>query len=121
MNQTTLTCILCPMSCSLNLTVEEGRVIDVKGNSCKLGPKYAEKEITAPTRTLTSTVRIKGSIIPRLPVKTREEVPKSKILDCMAEINRVEVTAPVYAGQVIIANVAGTGVDVIATRDLPKA
>ena len=74
---TALTCILCPMSCSLELLVEENRVIQVSGNNCKQGPTYAEKELINPTRILTTTVEIEGARIYRLPVKAfeEEEVP----------------------------------------------
>jgi len=113
-----LTCILCPMSCSLELTVEENRVTSVSGNSCKLGPTYAEKELINPTRVLTTTVEIAGARIPRLPVKTDGEVPKSMIFECMREISAVKAEGPVHSGQVILEDVAGTGISVVATRNM---
>ncbi|MGE5543493.1 MAG: DUF1667 domain-containing protein [Bacillota bacterium] len=115
---TTLTCILCPMSCSLELVVEDNRVIKVSGNGCKLGPPYAEKELINPTRILTTTVKIDGARISRLPVKTDKEIPKAVVFECMKEISRIRIKAPVYSGEVVLENVAGTGVNVVATRDL---
>ena len=115
---TSLTSILCPMSCVLELTVEDGRVIQLSGNNCKLGPTYAEKEMINPTRTLTTTVEIEGARIARLPVKTQGEIPKSMILECIRDIGRIKVKAPIRRGEVVLENVAGTGINVIATRDL---
>lgn len=115
---TTLTCILCPMSCTLELLVEENRVIKVSGNNCKLGPTYAEKELINPTRILTTTVEIEDARLSRLPVKTEGEIPKSMIFECMREISRVKLKGPVSSGEVVLENVAGTGVSVVATRDL---
>lgn len=120
MSKSFLTCILCPMSCSLELTQEEGRITGVTGNSCKLGAGYAEKEYTFPTRTLTSTVEIDNGVVDRLPVKTNGEIPKVSIIDAMREISGLRVTAPITRGQVICYNVAGTGVDVVATRSLGR-
>lgn len=120
MNKSLLTCILCPMSCSLELTLDEGRITEVTGNSCKLGAGYAEKEYTCPTRTLTSTVEIDDGVIERLPVKTNGEIPKASIIEAMREISGLKVSAPIARGHVICANVAGTGVDVIATRSLSR-
>ncbi|MGE5403651.1 MAG: DUF1667 domain-containing protein [Candidatus Saccharibacteria bacterium] len=118
MSEATLTCIICPMSCTLNLTVENGKVTGVTGNECKQGPRYAEKEYTAPARSITSTVGLVGGVINRLPVKTKGEVPKDKIMDCMKEILQAEVKAPIKSGDVVISNCAGTGIDIIATRNL---
>jgi CxxC motif-containing protein len=108
------------MSCELTLTVEEGVVTEVTGNTCKLGKEYGAREYTRPMRTLTSTVALEDGIIARLPVKTAGEVDKSVLLNCMKEISRHKVQAPVHSGQVVIENVAGTGVNVIATRSVPR-
>ncbi|MGE5370525.1 MAG: DUF1667 domain-containing protein [Solirubrobacterales bacterium] len=120
MSQAALTCILCPMSCTLDLTVEGGKVTNVSGNSCKQGPPYAEKEYTLPTRSLTSTVGIQNSVIDRLPVKTNGEIARTEIHRVMAAVSRVTVAAPIQRGQVILTDAAGTGIDIIATRSLPS-
>ena len=112
-----LTCIGCPMGCQISLTLEDGIVVDVTGNTCKIGDNYARKEVTAPTRIVTSTVAIDGANHPRLSVKTASDIPKSAIFDVMDAIRKARVTAPVHVGDVVIANVAGTGVDVVATRN----
>ncbi len=113
-----LTCINCPMGCQLSVTLENGTVLSVSGNTCPKGDTYAIKEVTAPTRVVTSTVPVEGGEIARASVKTAADIPKDKIFDIMAEIRRVKLTAPVGAGDVVIENAAGTGVDVIATKDV---
>ena len=113
-----LICIGCPMGCPLTVTVD-GEKIDVAGNTCPHGADYAKKEVTNPTRIVTSSVAVKGAAIARVSVKTASDVPKGKIFACMEEIRRVQVTAPVHIGDVIIQNCAGTGVDVIATKNVP--
>ncbi len=113
-----LTCISCPLGCPLKVeTDDEGRVLSVTGNTCKRGEAYGRKEVTAPTRTVTSTVRLLGGSAPVVSVRTREDIPKGKIFDVMAEIRAAAVTAPVHIGDVVISNIAGTGVDLIATAD----
>ena len=113
-----LTCISCPLGCPLKLeTDNEGKVLSVTGNTCKRGEDYGRREVTAPTRTVTSTVRLKGGTGPVVSVRTRQDVPKSKIFAVMEEIRRTVVTAPVHIGDVVIPNIAGTGVDLITTAD----
>lgn len=111
-----LICINCPMGCPLTVTLEEGVVTKVTGNTCKRGEIYAKKEVTAPTRIVTSTVRVEGGNIPMVSVKTKEDIPKEKIFACVEALKNVVVKAPVHIGDVIIKNVADTGVDIIATK-----
>ena len=116
-----LTCIGCPMGCQVTVELEKGEVKSVTGNTCPQGDTYARKEVTNPTRIVTSTVVMSNGSKPRLPVKTKSDIPKSKIFDVMKEINDVVAEAPKSIGDVIIDNVAGTGVAVIATRTIDKA
>ena len=118
MNKRELTCIGCPMGCQLTVETENGEVISVTGNTCKIGDQYARKEVTNPTRIVTSTVVIDGGIHARLPVKTAADIPKSAIFKVMDDINKALVQAPVKIGDVIIRNVASTVVDVVATRNI---
>ena len=90
----------------------------MKGNQCDRGREYGIKELTNPTRVLTSTVKVNNAHLSRLPIKTRGGIPKNKINECIEEINKVELEAPVKLGQVIIENIQGTGVDVIASRSI---
>ena len=105
------------------LTVEMNgaEVANVTGNTCLRGKTYAEKEVTNPTRIVTSSVRVNGADIARVSVKTASDIPKGKIFDCMKEISAVQVNAPVSIGDVVIENCAGTGVAVIATKNVPCA
>lgn len=114
-----LVCIVCPLGCHLRAEIgPEG--VRVSGNSCPRGAAYAEQEITAPTRTLTSTVRLIGGQFPVLPVRTVRPVPKEKLFECMRAINAVTAVAPVREGEVLQKDLAGTGVDLIAEREAFK-
>lgn len=115
-----ITCISCPMGCALTVAVENGKVISVKDNACPRGTKYAEAECTNPTRTVTSTIRLEGAEIGAAPVKTEAPIPKNKIKGCVLTLKDIVLTAPVKAGQVVMENICGTGVDVIATRSIPS-
>lgn len=116
----TLTCIGCPLGCSLTVEMEGKHVKFVTGNTCPNGEAYARKELTDPTRIVTTTVRVCGGKLPAVSVKTASDVPKSKIFDCIRALEPVEIPAPVVMGQVILSNVADTGVDVLATKSVPQ-
>ena len=113
-----MNCIMCPMGCEMTVTVENGKVIDVKGNTCPRGAKYANDEVTAPKRMLTTTVRIEGGMLPLLPVVSETVLPKEKVLECAAFLRGVTVKAPVKTGDVIVKDILGLGVNIIASRDL---
>ena len=110
-------CILCPKGCEMTVT-GEGDDIKVNGNKCDKGIDFAKKESFSPERTLTSTVHISGGIHTMLPVKTSTAIPKDLMAEAVELIGRAEVSSPVKAGDVIIANILGTGADIIATRDM---
>jgi CxxC motif-containing protein len=113
---TELICINCPRGC--HLKVDEK--LNVTGNFCPRGAAYGKQEVTNPVRTVTSTVRIEGAELPLCPVKTATAAPKGKMKDIMASINEVKLVAPVHIGDVVIKNVCGTGVDVVACRNMDK-
>ena len=121
MEEKKLTCICCPMGCQLQVTIRDGQVEKVEGNTCKRGAEYGKKEVTNPTRIVTTTVRVHGGSLPVVPVKTASDIPKGKIFDIMKEIHETKVTAPIHIGDVIIHDCAGTGVDVIASKNVEKA
>ena len=110
-----LICIQCPMGCPLEVTMENGEVIKVSGNTCKRGVSYAEQECVAPQRMVTAVVAVADRKTP-VSVKTRTPIPKVKIFECMKQLAATEIKAPVHMGDVVCANVCGTGVDVIATK-----
>ncbi len=118
MEKRNLTCIGCPMGCLLTVEMDNGEVTSVTGNTCKRGDDYARKEVTHPTRIVTSSVYVSGGAIPMVSVKTAHDIPKEKIMDIMASIEHVSVRAPVKIGDVIVADAAGTGVDIIATKNI---
>ena len=112
-----LICIGCPMGCPLTVELEGGEILSITGHTCRRGEVYARKEVTNPTRIVTSTVDVEGGKVARVSVKTKEDIPKEKIFQCVKALKGVTVKAPVHIGDVIVANVADTGVDIVATRD----
>ncbi len=110
-----LICITCPRGCHLEIDEE---TLDVKGNACPRGKEYGINEITNPKRTITSTVKIVGAEINRLPVKTDKPIAKSLMFDVMKELDKICVSHPITRGTVIISNVLGSDVNIIACRDL---
>lgn len=118
MEERYLTCISCPMGCPLTVVMRDGEVVSVSGNTCKRGDVYARKEVTNPTRIVTTTVRVTGGSADMVSVKTKEDIPKGKIFDCVEALKDVTVQAPVRIGDVIIADVAGTGVAIVATKNV---
>lgn len=113
---THLICIVCPKGCHLNVDEENG--YRVTGNSCPRGAEYGKKELTHPTRVLTSTVRITDANHRRCPVKTEHAIPKELMFDAMKCLNRVELHSPVHRGDIIISDLLGTGVNLIATKNM---
>lgn len=114
-----LVCIVCPKGCRLQ--VETGSELTVRGNSCEKGVEYARTELLAPTRTLTTTVRVRGGALCRCPVRTAQPIPKEKMFEAMAVLNAVTLDAPIARGAVLVADLLGTGVDVIAARSIETA
>lgn len=118
MEEKNLTCISCPMGCPLTVLMNGAEVINVSGNTCKRGEIYAKKEVVNPTRIVTSTVRVEGGSADMVSVKTKEDIPKGKIFECVEALKGVIVKAPVHIGDVIIPDVAGTGVPIVATKNV---
>ena len=114
-----LICIGCPLGCPVTVTID-GDDINVTGNTCPRGADYAKKEVLSPTRIVTSSIRVNDGVIARVSVKTKSDIPKSKIFEVMKEIQAVRVDAPVALGQILIEDCAGTGVEIIATKDVPR-
>lgn len=113
-----LICINCPLGCPLTVKIADGEVVSVTGNTCKRGEVYGRKEVSDPTRVVTTTVPVVGSATERMvSVKTAADVPKGKVFDVVAALADVRVQAPVRIGDVVLADVCGTGVDVVATKN----
>ncbi len=111
-----LICIICPRGC--HLKVDDNK--NVTGNFCPRGAKYAIEELTHPTRTLTSTVKIDSLNYDRLPVKTDKPLPKELIFKAMDEINKFIAHPPVHIGDILIHSVANTESNIVATKDILK-
>ena len=111
-----LTCIVCPIGCQLSVTIENGAVTEVTGNTCPRGKQYAIDECTNPVRTITTTARTTdGGVIP---VKTDRPIPKELMFECMNEINRAVVTPPAKIGDIVIEDLLGTGANVVITANM---
>lgn len=110
-----LICISCPLGCHLSVDAENKTVI---GNTCKRGEIYGLNEVFNPVRVITSTVKIEGASLPVLPVKTNGAIPKNMNFEAMKVINNVTCIAPIKVGDIIIKDILGTGVDVVAARSL---
>lgn len=115
-----ITCIGCPMGCMVSVTMDDGKIEKIEGFSCNRGKLYAEKECTNPTRIVTTTLPVEGGAFATVPVKTARDIPKDKIFDCIRALRVVRIQAPVRIGEALVKNVAGTGVDIIATGTVPK-
>ena len=113
-----LVCINCPLGCGLTVTIKDGEVEKVQGNTCPKGEVYGKQEVTNPTRIVTSIVKVTGGVLPVVSVKTASDIPKEKIMDCARVLKEVEVQAPVSIGDVVLEDVCGTGVPMIATKNV---
>ncbi len=113
-----LICIGCPAGCLITVNKEAGGSLTVSGNSCQVGEDYARKEMTAPTRIVTSLVKVTNGMGTVVSAKTAGDIPKGKIMECMDAISKTAVPAPVRAGDILIADVGGTGVNIIATANM---
>ncbi|MEA3363091.1 MAG: DUF1667 domain-containing protein [Thermodesulfobacteriota bacterium] len=116
-----LTCIGCPMGCPLELVIVDGKIREITGNECKRGEDYARQEYIDPRRMISTTVSCNAGLWLRLPVKTAEAVPKDKVMAVVETLHTIEIEAPVQMGQVILNDVAETGIAAIATRSMPRS
>ena len=111
-----VTCVQCPMGCSLSVYIDSaGAVTNVEGNSCPRGKAYGAAEVTHPVRMVTSLMRVENTFHP-ISVRTAEAVPRETIPAVLVAIHNTTVKVPVQAGEVLIQNVANTGIDVVATK-----
>lgn len=118
MKRKELICIGCPMGCPIVVGMEDGKVLSVTGNTCPRGESYARKEVTNPTRIVTTTVRVDGGKVPMINVKTERDIPKDKIFECIAALRGVTMKAPIHIGDIILENVADTGVNIVAAGNV---
>ena len=113
-----LTCIRCPRGCQLVATVECGSVTAVTGNACPRGAAYAADEVCHPMRCVTTTVAVDGSPLDAVvSVRTAGDIPREKVTDVVGALSAVRLTSPVHVGDLVLADICGTGVNVVATRE----
>jgi len=113
---TKIICIVCPKGCHLN--VDENNHFAVTGHDCERGVAYGRSELENPTRVITSTVKIRGAVHRRCPVKTASPIPKGLIAEAMRLLDDVELAAPVKLGQVVVEDICGTGVPFVTSRSM---
>lgn len=111
-------CTVCPMGCVITVEGENGNIDSISGFTCQRGKNYAEHEFVSPVRILTSTAKLENANCPLVAVRSKTPVPKDKLFDCMAEIRKLTVKAPVKRGDVLIENVCETGVDIVSSADV---
>ena len=107
-----ITCIVCPQGCVINVS-GSGNDLKVEGHTCQRGYDYAVKEFTNP-------VKVEGGSLSLVSVKTEKPIPKKRIMELMQEIKKAKVDAPVEVGDVIIDDLGGTKVKLIATKKVGK-
>jgi len=112
------TCVICPLGCEIDVEEEKGSIVALSGNRCARGKEFVIQELKEPLRVLTTTVRIKGAEFNMLPVRIDKPIPKRLIPKVMEDIAKIEVNAPVKMYDTIIENIAGTGINLIATRSM---
>ncbi|WP_052409981.1 DUF1667 domain-containing protein [Paenibacillus durus] len=120
MNQSTLTCIVCPKECTLDVYTLDEVITYISGYSCERGRQYAHDEILCPSRIVTTTVPIEGGVCKRLPIRSSGPLPKERISEWMRLVKNLRVNAPVRAGEVLIAGILGTGTDVISSKSVAQ-
>jgi len=121
MKEAQIICVGCPLGCRATLKVSrEGEVLEVTGCRCKEGRRYVVEEFHNPVRVLTATVLTEGSRVPLLAVRTSSPIPKEKLREAMKVLAKVRAKPPLRAGEVVLEDLSGTGVDLVATRDLPS-
>lgn len=111
-----ITCIVCPKGCQIDVKVDNGKIISIENYGCKRGIDYAKNEVLDPRRVLTTTLKLSTGRV--LPVRTKEPIPKKFLKKAMVELKDIVVKPPVKVGDIVAKNVAGTGVEVIATGNV---
>jgi CxxC motif-containing protein len=117
--QRKIICIRCPEGCEITTTLDGyGNITEITGNSCKLGIEHVNAEVKDPRRTLTTTVMVTGGSLPLCPVWTEKPVPKDKVMEIAGALRAIKLKAPVNINQVVLENVLGTGINIVASRDI---
>lgn len=115
-----IVCVLCPVGCKIKFELADGKIVRVEGNRCPRGLAYLEDELKEPKRIVPTSVKVIGGNYPLVSVKTSAPIPKKYIPELIKKLRQVEIKAPVRVGDIIVENVLGTGVDIVATRTVLK-
>ncbi|MDA1257646.1 MAG: DUF1667 domain-containing protein [Chloroflexi bacterium] len=118
---TTIVCVVCPVSCAVQVEFEGNGIIRTDHNQCKLALEYVNDELFDPRRTLTTSLAVDGGAKPLVSVKTDHGIPKHRVMEAMQSLSGLHVQAPVHIGDVIVPNLIGTGADLVATRNVAAA
>ena len=118
---TKVICITCPKGCRLDVTREGDTILKVDNCGCKRGEEYVKAELTDPRRMVATTVKIKGGVHPLLPVYTAKPFPKPRIRELLNVLQQVELFTPVGMGDVVVKDALGTGIDILASREMKPA
>ncbi len=110
-------CIVCPTGCLVHVENVNGELI-IEGHSCKRGEDYAREEFISPKRILTTTMLVENGFLPLIPVRSDRPIPKDRLRDTLKEIAQTIADAPIKMGDILIENVLGLEINIIASRDL---
>jgi len=116
-----ITCIVCPMGCEATVVVQGNEILKAEGLECQRGKEYVAREIKAPMRDFFTVVQVRGAKVAVCPVRSTKPVPKGKLAECSRELADVAIAAPVKAGDVIMRDILGLGVDMVATMGVEQA
>lgn len=111
-------CVTCPVGCAIKATIDGQELIELEGNACRRGIAFVQEEITNPRRMLTTSVQVEGGELPLVPVHSSEPLPKALLMDAARALRKIVVPAPVAIGQVVVCDILGTGVDMVASRSI---
>jgi len=114
------TCVTCPIGCEINVELQDSDVVSIEGSKCTKGQEFVSQELEEPMRILTTTVRMKGAKWAMLPVRTDEPIPKRLFFQVIKELANIELQAPVKISDVIVGDIAGTGANIVATRNMKR-
>lgn len=114
------TCIICPNGCEIEAELNGAEIVSVTGATCPKGEAYVRQELTDPRRNIATSVLVEGGELPLTSVRLDRPIPKAMIFPVMEAINTLRVPAPTHIGQVLLENAAGTGSNVIVTKNVAK-
>jgi len=114
------TCVICPIGCEIDVELQDSDVVSMKGSKCTKGQEFVLQELEEPMRILTTTVRMKGAKWAMLPVRADKPIPQRLLFSVIEELAKIELQAPVKVSDVVIRDVAGTGANIVATRNMKR-